>query len=80
MVMHLHPEKMGQPFFRQFLSFIDFLTANRRFTSDYLDTTIMTKGTTDQNGMKANVFVDNLVNVSSTLTCSKTLLFYSDGL
>ena len=58
MVMHLHPEKMGQPFFRQFLSFIDFLTANRRFTSDYLDTTIMTKDTQDQNGMKANLFAD----------------------
>ena len=63
MLMHLHLEKMGQPFFRQFLSFIDFLNANRRFTSDYLDTTIMTKETQDQNGMKTNLFVDKLVNV-----------------
>ena len=64
MLMHLHLEKMGQPFFRQFLSFIDFLNANRRFTSDYLDTTIMTKGTQDQNCMKANLFADKLVNVT----------------
>ena len=68
MLMHLHLEKMGQPFFRQFLSFIDFLNANRRFTSDYLDTTIMTKETQDKNGMKTNLFVDKLVNVTHVHT------------
>ena len=81
MLMHLDLKKMGQPFFRQFLSFIDFLKANRRFTSDYLDTTIMTKETQDQNGMKANLFVDKLVNVKYYFFRTfyrKTQLFYSD--